>query len=92
MSSTINGTSMAILQATVPPALQGRVFAVQWSCVTAMSPVGLAVAGPLADAFGPPIWYVIAGVSHAAIGLLALFVPTLIRIEDRAVEKAATDP
>jgi DHA3 family macrolide efflux protein-like MFS transporter len=83
MSSTINGTSMALLQATVPPAMQGRVFALNWSCVTAMAPLGLAIAGPVADALGAPIWYLIAGVAHAAIGALALCIPTLMRIESK---------
>jgi DHA3 family macrolide efflux protein-like MFS transporter len=86
MSSTINGTSMAILQATVPPAMQGRVFALNWSCVTAMAPLGLAVAGPVADALGAPAWYVIAGVSHAALGSLAFFIPALMRIESKQPE------
>jgi DHA3 family macrolide efflux protein-like MFS transporter len=85
MSSIINGTSMAILQATVPPAMQGRVFALNWSCVTAMAPLGLAVAGPVADALGAPAWYIIAGVSHAAVGILALFIPALTQIENRQV-------
>jgi DHA3 family macrolide efflux protein-like MFS transporter len=83
MSSMINGTSMAILQATVPPAMQGRVFALNWSCVTAMAPLGLAVAGPVADGLGAPVWYLIAGVSHAAVGTLAFFIPALMRIENK---------
>jgi MFS transporter, DHA3 family, macrolide efflux protein len=81
MSSMINGTSMALLQATVPPAMQGRVFALNWSCVTAMAPLGLVVAGPIADRLGAPIWYVIAGVTHAAVGILAFCIPALMRIE-----------
>jgi DHA3 family macrolide efflux protein-like MFS transporter len=83
MSSVINGTSMAILQATVPPAMQGRVFALNWSCVTAIAPLGLAIAGPVADRLGAPIWYVIAGMSHAAIGLLALCIPAFMHIESK---------
>jgi DHA3 family macrolide efflux protein-like MFS transporter len=82
MSSMINGTSMAILQATVPPAMQGRVFALNWSCVTAMAPLGLAIAGPVVDALGAPIWYLIAGMSHAAIGMLAFCIPALMHIEN----------
>jgi DHA3 family macrolide efflux protein-like MFS transporter len=85
MSSAINGTSMAILQATVPPAMQGRVFALNWSCVTAIAPLGLAIAGPVADRLGAPIWYVIAGISHAAIGLLALCIPAFMHIESKQV-------
>jgi DHA3 family macrolide efflux protein-like MFS transporter len=87
MSSIINGTSMAILQVTVPPAMQGRVFALNWGCVTAMAPLGLAIAGPVADRLGAPIWYLVAGVSHSAIGLLAFCIPTLMWIESKQREE-----
>jgi MFS transporter, DHA3 family, macrolide efflux protein len=92
MSSTINATSLAILQATVPPAVQGRVFALQWSLVTAMSPLGLVIAGPVADVIGAPIWYVIAGLAHAVVGVVALFIPALMRIEETAVEHVTAMP
>jgi MFS transporter, DHA3 family, macrolide efflux protein len=81
MGSLVNGTSLAILQATVPADLQGRVFAVNWSCVTAMAPLGLAIAGPVADWFGASIWYVIAGLALTTVGIVALFTPPLMRIE-----------
>mgnify|MGYP000435178602 CR=1 FL=1 len=40
----------AMLQSTVPPDMQGRVFATQSSLVMATGPLGLAILGPLAEA------------------------------------------
>jgi DHA3 family macrolide efflux protein-like MFS transporter len=90
MSSTVNATSMAILQATVPPDVQGRVFALNWSCVTAMSPIGLAIAGPLVDALNPQFWYMLSGAVLTAAGLGACFVPALMHIEDQRMKPVAS--
>ena len=43
------GCNRAIWQAKVPPAMQGRVFAVQGALQTSMRPLGYLAAGPLAD-------------------------------------------
>ncbi len=45
----MSASNRAIWQAKVPPALQGRVFAVQVMLQRTMMPVGYLVAGPLAD-------------------------------------------
>lgn len=50
----INGASQAIWQAKVPPAIQGRVFAVRRMLAQFTAPLGHLAAGPLADkVFGP---------------------------------------
>jgi DHA3 family macrolide efflux protein-like MFS transporter len=60
----------AILQSTVPPRLQGRVFALNSSLLNIVTPLGLAVAGPLADAIGlRPIFYVAGLVGLAVAGV-----------------------
>lgn len=45
----LNGSNQAIWQAKVPPDLQGRVFAVRRLIAQFSFPLGLALAGPLAD-------------------------------------------
>ena len=52
----------AILNSVVEKDMQGRVFSTMGSVSSAMVPLGLAVAGPVADAFGVRIIYFIAGV------------------------------
>ncbi|MBV7337953.1 MFS transporter [Chloroflexi bacterium TSY] len=83
MSSIFNGASLAILQATVPPEMQGRVFSINWSFVTAMAPIGLALAGPIADTFSASLWFLSAGLSQVAIGVWAFLIPALMQIEDQ---------
>jgi DHA3 family macrolide efflux protein-like MFS transporter len=83
MTVIVNGSIFAMLQAVVPPEVQGRVFTVVLSGSGAMAPLGLAIAGPLADALGERVWFVIAGALMSAMGVGALFMPALMRIEDK---------
>jgi|PlaIllAssembly_1097288.scaffolds.fasta_scaffold3074560_2 hypothetical protein len=54
-----------------------------------MAPIGLAVAGPVADVLGAQSWFLIAGVFTMGIGVGAFFIPALMRIEERPAENAA---
>ena len=82
MTVIVNGSIFAMLQAVVPPEVQGRVFTVVMSGSGAMAPLGLAIAGPLADLLGVRIWFVIAGAAMAVMGIGALLVPAIMHIED----------
>ncbi len=62
--------------------MQGRVFALIQSAATAMMPLSLLVAGPLADALGVRVWYVAGGVACAVIGLFAFTVPAIMHVEE----------
>jgi DHA3 family macrolide efflux protein-like MFS transporter len=79
----VNGSVFAMLQAIVPPEVQGRVFTVVASASGIMAPLGLAIAGPVADALGVRAWFAAAGGVMLAIGIGGLFVPSIINIEDR---------
>lgn len=82
MSPLANGPLTAILQATVPPELQGRVFSVISSFAEGASPVGLALAGPVADLFGVQVWFLLGGSGLLLMGLGGFLVPSLVRIEE----------
>jgi len=82
MNPFTNGPLQALIQSTVSPEMQGRVFTLLGSLVTAMSPLSLAMAGPIADLLGIQFWYVIGGAIMIAVGLIALLIPTVIHIED----------
>jgi DHA3 family macrolide efflux protein-like MFS transporter len=84
MNVFYNGAEIAILQSTVPVTLQGRVMAVMQSSVWIALPLSLLIAGPVADRVGPRLWYVVAGVISAAAGTVALFVPAIANVEQRA--------
>ena len=85
-----NSSLIAILQTTVPPGMQARVFTLVISLATAMSPIGLAIAGPVADVWGVQSWFLFAGVFTIGIGVGAFFIPALMRIEEKPAEDAAT--
>jgi MFS transporter, DHA3 family, macrolide efflux protein len=83
MTLITNGSYGAMLQAVIPPELQGRVFALIMSAAMAIAPVGLLVAGPAADTIGVRSWFWLAGAVCACMGAAGLFIPSVIRIEEQ---------
>lgn len=81
---SFNGAAYAVIQSVVAPDMQGRVFTLISSAATAMSPLSLAAAGPLSDAFGVRFWYALAGVICTVMGVTALLIPAVVNLEDRA--------
>jgi DHA3 family macrolide efflux protein-like MFS transporter len=88
MNPIANGPLSAVFQAIIAPEMQGRVFMVVGSMCTAMMPLSLAIAGPLADVVGVRAWYVVGGVLCMVMGAGAFFVPAIVNIEDQS--KGAT--
>ena len=91
MNPITNGPLFALLQSTVAPEMQGRVFTLVIASAAAMSPLGLAVAGPVADAIGVQGWFLIAGVVCSLMGLSGFFIPALAHMEDGVVDAIAVD-
>jgi DHA3 family macrolide efflux protein-like MFS transporter len=78
----IDGPFMAIMQSTVAPEIQGRVFTLTISLLQVTSPISLAVAGPISDAVGLQMWYVAAGALSLALGIMGFFIPAIVNIEE----------
>lgn len=76
-----NGELGAIMQVAIPPDMQGRVLSIVGAGSLAMSPIGLAFAGPAADIMGVQAWYMIAGLATFALGVYAFFVPSIMSLE-----------
>ncbi|MCW5874015.1 MAG: MFS transporter [Anaerolineales bacterium] len=76
-----NGSFWAVMQATVDPARQGRVFSLVISLASAMAPLGLLLAGPLVDTYGVPLWYQVAGSLCALMGVLGFLIPAVRDLE-----------
>ena len=76
-----NGPVGAILQSVVRRDMQGRVLSLVNSAATAISPLGLLVAGPLSDWLGIRVWFWAGGLICLIIGIAAFFLPTLMNIE-----------
>ena len=89
MNPIANGALVAVLQTIVPAEMQGRVFTLLHSAAAAMVPLGLAIAGPLAEVLSVQTWFLVAGVTIAVMGIAALFVPAITRLDDVAASKSA---
>jgi DHA3 family macrolide efflux protein-like MFS transporter len=83
MMPITNGPIMAVMQVSVSPEMQGRVFTLVSSVAAAMSPLGLIVAGPVADTFGVRVWFIAGGIVTLSMGLCSLFIPAVLNMEDR---------
>jgi MFS transporter, DHA3 family, macrolide efflux protein len=82
MNSFVNGPIFAIMQTTVAPEMQGRVFTLIGSLSGLMSPIGLMIAGPVADKFGVQAWFVVGGFVTMLMGVIGFFVPVIMNIEE----------
>jgi DHA3 family macrolide efflux protein-like MFS transporter len=95
----VNGPLFAVLQDVVAPEMQGRVFTLIASVAAAMTPLGLIIAGPVADKFGAQSWFLIGGVITLLMGIVSAFIPAITHLEDGRTaaqpveaEKAALSP
>jgi DHA3 family macrolide efflux protein-like MFS transporter len=80
--SMTDGPLMAVIQASVAPEMQGRVFTLLISAVKIASPLSLVIAGPIADLLGVRIWYVVAGVACLLMGVAGFFMPAVVHLEE----------
>ncbi len=92
LGTIVNGSILALLQSTIPADKQGRVFALVVSGSTAMMPIGLVIAGPVADAYGVPIWFIASGVATIVLGTAALLTPSVRALDDVMETAAAESP
>jgi DHA3 family macrolide efflux protein-like MFS transporter len=83
MMPITNGPILAVMQISVSPEMQGRVFTLVSSIAAAMSPLGLIVAGPVADALGVRVWFIVGGIVTLLMGLGGFFVPAALYLEDQ---------
>ncbi len=84
-----NGSYGATLQAAIVPEMQGRVFAFILSAAMLVSPIGLMIAGPIADTFGVQLWFQVAGGICAIMGLLGFFLPEVMGMDHRKTEETS---
>lgn len=82
MNPIVNGPLMASVQAAVRPDMQGRVFTLIQTMAGAMSPLGLVIAGPVADKFGVQTWFIFGGVVTISMGIIGVFIPAVMHFEE----------
>jgi len=81
MNPIANGPFSALLQSSVRPDMQGRVLSLVQSGASAMVPLSLLVAGPVADALGVRVWYLLGGIVTVIAGIVAFSVPAIVHLE-----------
>lgn len=62
---------IAYLQETIPKEALGRAFSLMGSLMSITMPIGLLIAGPVAEAYGVPLWFLVAGVVMIIITALS---------------------
>jgi DHA3 family macrolide efflux protein-like MFS transporter len=97
MNPIVNGPFGALFQAVVAPELQGRVFTVLGSMTALAAPLGLAIAGPIADWLGVQVWFVIGGLLCVVASVAMLLSPAVMNLEShghavQAARDAAPEP
>jgi DHA3 family macrolide efflux protein-like MFS transporter len=88
---TTVGPLYAVLQATVLPVMQGRVMALIGALAGAITPISLLVAGPVADAIGVQVWYLVGGIVCFTLGVAGFFTPALANIERDMKQQGLVD-
>ncbi len=83
MNPICTGSLFAIVQSTVPHEMQGRIMSLLISLSSLAAPLGLAVAGPLADRYGIGIWFLVAGVVMIAVAVVSGITPAVRNVEAR---------
>ncbi len=68
-------SATTLLQETVEPERQGRVFGFVGIVMSVAMPLGMAVLGPLADVVSVEILLIVTGAATVAIALIAVFLP-----------------
>jgi MFS transporter, DHA3 family, macrolide efflux protein len=76
-----NGPIMAVLQSLVAREMQGRIFSLLGSLSGIMTPLGLAIAGPVADGIGIRMLFYISGIAIVIVAAASFFIPALMNLE-----------
>ena len=80
-----------VMQTRAPQHLRGRVVGVMGSLAYAAGPLGLILAGPLADASGLHATFLALAVPMLLLGVVAVFLPALRDLDDDPGDLAAGD-
>ncbi|MCA9921795.1 MAG: MFS transporter [Anaerolineales bacterium] len=83
MTTMTMGPFYAMIQTIVEPNMQARIFSLLSSVGSAIVPVGLLVAGPIADRFSIQVWFLFGGLLCILMAICGFFIPAVMQIESR---------
>jgi DHA3 family macrolide efflux protein-like MFS transporter len=83
MTPMTMGPFFAIIQSTVEPDVQARTFSLLSSVGTGITPLGLMIAGPVADKVGIQAWFLLGGMLCIFMAVIGLFIPAVMNMEKK---------
>jgi DHA3 family macrolide efflux protein-like MFS transporter len=83
LNALYNGAVAPVIQTTVPPDMQGRVFTLITSLCQGVYPISLAIMGPVVGLIGMRTWYVGGGLLICVVCFSALLIPSIAHLEAR---------
>ncbi len=81
MQPITNGPIFGVMQSTVSPDMQARVFSLLGSLASGMAPVGLMIAGPISDHVGIQSWFLLGGILCIVMAVSGFFIPAVMNLE-----------
>ena len=81
MTPMTMGPFFAVIQSTVEPDMQARIFSLLSSVGTGIAPLGLMIAGPVADRVGIQAWFLLGGILCIFMAVTGLFIPAVMNME-----------
>jgi len=85
MNPVTMGPFYAVLQTVVEPDMQARIFSLLSSVGTGITPIGLMIAGPIADGIGIQAWFFLGGTLCILMGAAGMFIPAVMNIEKKTL-------
>jgi DHA3 family macrolide efflux protein-like MFS transporter len=82
MTPITMGPFYAVIQSAVEPDMQARIITLLSSVGGGMAPIGLMIAGPVADHTGIKTWFFLGGILCALMSVAGLFIPAVMNIEN----------
>jgi len=83
MTPITMGPFFAVIQSTVEPDMQARVFSLLSSVGTGIAPLGLMIAGPVSDRVGIQAWFLLGGILCIFMAVTGLFIPAVMNLEKK---------
>ena len=83
MTPMTMGPFFAVIQSTVEPDMQARIFSLLSSVGTGIVPLGLMIAGPVADRVGIQAWFLLGSNLCIFMAVTGLFIPAVMNMEKK---------
>ncbi len=90
MMPIANGPISAIVQSNVDPKMLGRVFSILDGLISAMMPISMLIAAPIAEWIGIRGWLLLGSGGCLIMGIAGFFIPALVKLETEKLKFSST--